>query len=130
MRELYLKIKPWAERSEEFNAYAQNKNGLNSRWNYLFAIRKGKNPEKAPFAYTSHIFSATAKISYLYWLNYTYGLDKEWLKTTAYPMIKGTVEFYRNFSNFYKGEDGKYHIKYTNHMNAIIESKKYTLSSF
>ena len=118
MRELYLKRKPWAERSEEFNAYAQNKNGLNSRWNYLFAIRMGKNLDKAPFAWTSHIFSATAKISYLYWLNYTYGLDKEWLKTTAYPMIKGTVEFYRNFPNFYKGEDGKYHIKHINNLES------------
>ncbi len=118
MRELYLKRKPWAERSEEFNAYAQNKNGLNSRWNYHFAIRMKKNLDKAPFAYTSHIFSATAKISYLYWLNYTYGLDKEWLKTTAYLMIKGTVEFYRNFPNFYKGEDGKYHIKYINNLES------------
>jgi len=116
MRELYLNRKPWAERLEEFKAYAQNKNGLNSRWNWLFAKRIGKNPEKAPFAWTSHIFSATAKISYLYWLNYTYGLDMEWLKTSAYPMIKGTVEFYRNFPNFYKGEDGKYHIQYINNL--------------
>ena len=111
MRDLYLVRKQWEMRSKGFQDYAQLKNGLNSRWNWLYSANK-----KGPFAWVTHIMSTTAKISYLYWLNYAYYLDKEWLKTTGYPMIKGTVEFYRNFPNFYKGPDGKYHIRYINNL--------------
>jgi hypothetical protein len=32
--DLYLARMPWSERSKEFDTYALNKNGLNSRWNY------------------------------------------------------------------------------------------------
>jgi hypothetical protein len=113
MRDLYLAKKPWDEASAAFLDYARNKNGLNSRWNWEFLANK-----KGPFAWTSHIMSTTAKISYLYWLRYAYYLDEEWLKTTAYPMIKGTVEFYRNFPNFYKSQDGKYHIRYINNLES------------
>jgi hypothetical protein len=113
MRDLYLVKKPWEMRSKAFQDFAQNKNGLNSRWNWLYSANK-----KGPFAWVTHVMSTTAKISYLYWLNYAYYLDKDWLKTTGYPMIKGTVEFYRNFPNFYKGSDGKYHIRYINNLES------------
>ena len=113
MQDLYLAKKSWDKASTAFLNYARNKNGLNSRWNWQFLANK-----KGPFAWTSHIMSTTAKISYLYWLRYAYYLDKEWLKTTAYPMIKGTVEFYRNFPNFYKSQDGKYHIRYINNLES------------
>ena len=126
MRDLYLAKKPWAERSKAFKDYARYKNSLNSRWNWLFMEKVPGGPlarnestrfvPKMPFSYTLHIMSTTAKISYLYWLRYAYYLDKEWLKTTAYPMIKGTAEFYRNFPNLYKGKDGKYHIRYVNNL--------------
>lgn len=124
MRDLYLAKKPWAERSKEFQDYARFKNSLNSRWNWLFMekvpggpIARNENTRfepKMPFAYVTHILASTAKVAYLYWLNYAYYLDKEWLKTDGYPMIKGAAEFYRNFPNLYKGDDGKYHIKYVN----------------
>ena len=51
---------------------------------------------------------------YLYWLHYAYSRDQDWLRTTGYPMIKGTAEFYRNFPNLYKTADGKYHIRCVN----------------
>jgi hypothetical protein len=111
MRDLYLAKKPWDMASKKFLDYSQFKNGLNSRWNWRFTATK-----KGPFAWTSHIMSTTAKISYLYWLKYAYYLDKDYLKTTAYPMIKGTVEFYCNFPNLYKSTDGKYHIRYINNL--------------
>jgi Domain of unknown function (DUF5703) len=111
MRDLYLAKKPWELASKKFLDYSQFKNGLNSRWNWRFTANK-----KGPYAWTTHIMSTTAKISYLYWLKYAYYLDKEYLKTTAYPMIKGTVEFYCNFPNLYKGTDGKYHIRYINNL--------------
>ena len=124
MRDLYLVRKPWEERSKEFQDYARYKNSLNSRWNWLFMVKTKGGPvarneytrfePQMPFAYVTHIMSSTAKVAYLYWLNYAYYLDKEWLKTDGYPMIKGAAEFYRNFPNLYKGDDGKYHIKYVN----------------
>jgi Glycosyl hydrolase family 95 catalytic domain/Glycoside hydrolase family 95, C-terminal domain len=113
MRDLYLARKPWSERSKAFDDYARDKNGLNSRWNWNFLANK-----QGPFAWTSHIMSTTAKISYLYWLHYAYSLDTNWLRTTGYPMIKGTAEFYRNFPNLYKAADGKYHIRYVNNLES------------
>ena len=67
MRDLYLARKPWSERSKEFDDYARNKNGLNSRWNYRYTAN-----QKGPFAWTSHVMSTTAKIANLYWLHYAY----------------------------------------------------------
>ncbi len=126
MRDLYLVRKPWENRSKAFQDYARYKNSLNSRWNWLFLekvdggpIARNENTRYAPnppFAYTLHVMSSTAKISYLYWLRYAYYLDKEWLRSTGYPMIKGSAEFYCNFPNLYKGKDGKYHIKYINNL--------------
>ena len=111
MRDLYLVRKPWSERSKEFDAYARNKNGLNSRWNYRYT-----GNQQGPFAWTSHVMSTTAKIANLYWLHYAYWPDADWLRTTGYPVIRGTAEFYRNFPNLYKADDGKYHIRHVNNL--------------
>jgi hypothetical protein len=126
MCDLYLIKKPWSTRSKAFQDYARYKNSLNSRWNWLFMekieggpiarIENTRFTPNPPFSYTLHVMSSTAKISYLYWLRYAYSLDKEWLKNIGYPMIKGSVEFYCNFPNLYKGKDGKYHIKYVNNL--------------
>jgi hypothetical protein len=113
MRDLYLARKPWEARSREFEEFSRDKNGLNSRWNWRFL-----KDQKGPFAWTSHVMSTTAKISYLYWLHYAYSLDQDWLRTTGYPMIKGTAEFYRNFPNLYKAADGKYHIRCVNNLES------------
>jgi hypothetical protein len=113
MRDLYLARKPWEARSREFEEFSKDKNGLNSRWNWRFL-----KDQKGPFAWTSHIMSTTAKISYLYWLHYAYYLDQDWLRTNGYPMIKGTAEFYRNFPNLYRSADGKYHIRFVNNLES------------
>ena len=120
MQDIYLAKKPWSERSKEFMDFAQDKNGLNSRWNWRFLTPGAANSTRPgpPFAWTSHILSTTAKVAYLYWLNYAYYLDQEWLRTTGYPMIKGTAELYRNFPNLYKAPDGKYHIRHVNNLES------------
>ncbi len=121
MRKLYLGKKPWKDHNAEFMNFAEGKSGLDSRWNWrlLPSARAVQiNGEYGPVAWTSHVMSTTAKIAYLYWLHYAYSLDKEWLKTTAYPMIKGTAEFYRNFPNLTKDSDGKYHIHYVNNLES------------
>jgi hypothetical protein len=111
MRDLYLAKKPWSEHSKEFDDYARNKNGLNSRWNYRYTPT-----QKGPLGWTSHVLSTTAKIAYVYWLHYAYQPDQEWLRATGYTMIRGTAELYRNFPNLYKADDGKYHIRYVNNL--------------
>jgi hypothetical protein len=40
-------------------------------------------------------------------------MDERWLRERAYPMLRGTVEFYRNFPNL-KKENGVYHLYHTN----------------
>ncbi len=125
MRDLYLVRKPWDQRSERFRGFAQTKLKHNSRWNWG-GVGKWEHghwivPEKGagPFGHVTHILASTAKISFLYWLRYEYTQDKTWLRDHAYPMLKGTVEFYRNFPNVKKGEDGKYHIHYVNNHESI-----------
>lgn len=133
MRELYLMRKPWAQRSEKFIEYARNKVTLNSRWNWgargdrwVHGIYVFRDKGNGPFGHVTHIFSTTAKIAYLYWQRYEYGLDIQWLRTTAYPVIRGTVEFYRNFPNVTKGPDGKYHIDHVNNLESRWDSRDTT----
>ena len=119
LRDLCLARKPWDQRSKSFMDFAEKRNDLNSRWNFMFLRRSSKAGEVGgPFAWTSHIMSTTAKIAYVYWSNYAYHLDKEWLRSIGYPMIKGVVEFYCNFPNLVKENDGKYHLHYVNNLES------------
>ncbi len=121
MQDLYLVRKPWEERSERFMEYATPKLKHNSRWNWSgighyeqghwVIVDKGKGP----FGHVTHSLSATAKIAYLYWKRYEYTMDESWLRERAYPMIRGAVEFYRNFPNLKKDEHGKYNIYHVNY---------------
>ncbi|MEK3916740.1 glycoside hydrolase family 95-like protein [Paenibacillus sp. FSL H7-0331] len=116
MRELYLLRKPWEERSERFKQYAHNKHPHESRWNW-----KGHeswvdgnlvytDKSWGPFGSTSHMFANIAGIAYHYWNYYEYTKDLAWLRDRAYPMIKGAVEFMRNYPHLRKDDDGKYHM--------------------
>ena len=116
MRELYLVRKPWEKRSERFIEYATPKLKHNSRWNWSgvghyeqghwVIVDKGAGP----FGHVTHSTSPTGKIAFLYWLRYEYTQDTLWLRDYAYPVIKGAVEFYRNFPNLRKDDNGKYNI--------------------
>jgi hypothetical protein len=120
LRDLYLTRKPWEERSENFRRFAETKNRHNSRWNFQKDGHWDQGhwvvPDKGagPFGHTSHILGAGARIAGLFWQRYQYTLDEVWLRNRAYPVIKGMAEFYRNFPNFKKGEDGRYHIYHLN----------------
>jgi hypothetical protein len=106
MTALMLVQKPWDQRSQAYKDYAGSRNKWQSRWNNGIG--------KDAFGPVTHIFSRGAKLAYTYWMNYEYTQDKEWLAKSAYPMIKGIAEFYRNFPNLKKGADGKYHIYHVN----------------
>ena len=120
MRDLYLARKPFSDASPEFVKYAATKMPHNSRWNWKQddgwkdGVWKFSDKGQGVFSQVNHLFSNGARTAYLYWMQYEYDQDKEWLANRAYPMIKGVAEFYRNFPNLKKEADGKYHIRYVN----------------
>ena len=120
MQDLFLARKSWESRSEKFRWFAETKNRHNSRWNFQADGHWDHGhwivPDKGagPFGHTTHILGAGARIAGLCWQRYQYTLDEHWLRDRAYPIIKGMAEFYRNFPNFKKGDDGKYHIHHLN----------------
>ena len=122
MQDLYLLRKPWSECSDRFKEYARTVYSFSSRWNWIAQGGRWENGRwvaddkgAPPFGHVTHIFGTTAKIAHLFWERYEYTLDRAWLRDRAYPMLKGTVEFYRNFPNLKKeSADGKYHIYHTN----------------
>jgi hypothetical protein len=125
MRELYLMRKPWEQRSARFREFAETKHPHSSRWNWMQngSFVKGRwvaaERGSGPYGPVTHILGSTAKIAYLYWRRYEYTLDREWLRKRAYPMLKGAAEFYRNFPNVRKGDDGRYHIEHVNSNESV-----------
>jgi len=129
MRDLYLLRKPWAERSARFMEYAGARLPFSSRWNW---IRGGRWTDArwtieergaGPFGAVTHILGTTAKVAYLFWRRYEYSLDPEFLRTRAYPMIRGAAEFYRHFPNLRKGDDGRYHIHHVNSNESVYGAR-------
>ncbi|HXF10365.1 MAG TPA: DUF5703 domain-containing protein, partial [Desulfuromonadaceae bacterium] len=139
LQDLMLVRKPYSERSPNFQFWVETKNRHNSRYNFLadghydhghFVVptkggqrtdgeggqRKGdENPQASEiFGHCTHILGVGSRIANLFWQRYQYTGDTNWLRDRAYPLIKGSVEFYRNFPNFVKEADGKYHIHHVN----------------
>ena len=131
LQDLMLVRKPYSERSTNFQFWAETKNRHNARWNfeadgyydhghYVVPTKGGtKSPDESGtpddiFGHCTHILADASKIGNLYWQRYQFTMDTNWLRERAYPMIKGAAEFYRNFPNFAKEADGKYHIHHVN----------------
>ena len=125
MQDLYLLRKPWEERSARFKSYVKPKLKHNSRlnWSGVGHYEQGfweiVDKGAGPFGHVVHILSTTGKISYQYWLRYEYTQDTAWLREFAYPMLRGTVEFYRNFPNLKKDANGKYNIYHVNNQEPV-----------
>jgi len=129
MRDLYLLRKPWEQRSEGFMRFASTQLGHSSRWNWIgggewvnghWVIReKGFGP----FGHVNHILGTTAKVAYLFWRRYEYTRDAEWLRTRAYPMLKGAAEFYRHHPNVRKDADGIWHIHNVNSNESVLGAR-------
>ncbi|ANH83993.1 glycoside hydrolase [Niabella ginsenosidivorans] len=129
MRDLYLLKKPWALRSAAFMNYAFTKQPFLARWNWKHTgewkngrweyVERGDGP----FGPVNHIFSRGAKIAYQYWQQYEYTKNLEWLRSRAYPLLKGVAEFYRNFPNVKKGTDGLYSISHVNDNESIWDAE-------
>jgi hypothetical protein len=120
LKGLDLVQKPFDQHSAKFQWFAETKMRHDSRWNFQ---TEGKYehghlvvPTKGAgiFGHTTHIMDDATQIAKVYWQRYQATMDTAWLRDNAYPMIKGAAEFYRNFPNFKKEDDGKYHIHHVN----------------
>ncbi|MBU6239285.1 MAG: hypothetical protein KGQ51_15800 [Planctomycetes bacterium] len=69
-------------------------------------------PDKGRFSWISHVASSGSEVAIHAWWRYRYTGDREWLRTHAYPLLRGTVEFYRHLVR--KEADDRYHVSGTN----------------
>jgi hypothetical protein len=131
LQDLMLVRKPFSERSTKFQWFAETKNRHHARWNfqadgrwehghYVVPTKGGSRSSgdggtrNEIFGHCTHILGVASRVGNLAWQRYQYTMDETWLRDRAYPFIKGAAEFYRNFPNFRKLDDGKYHILHVN----------------
>lgn len=74
-----------------------------------------------PFAAISHIVSTGPKIALHAWWRYRATGDRTWLRSHAYPLLKGTTELYRHLLR--KDDDGLYHLYDTHVMESFYVVK-------
>ncbi len=101
-QDVLLGRKPHTELSE--HAYSQCQ--------FDSHLRAATNPNIGRYTWISHVVSSGSEIALQAWWRYRTTGDSEWLRTTAYPLLRETVEFYRHFVE--QGSDGLYHISGTN----------------
>ena len=137
LQDLMLVRKPYSEHSEKFQWFIETKNRHHARWNfladgyykhghYIVPTKAEIQPERfsSPqavdgiFGHCTHFLSSGARIAELYWHYYQSTMDTNFLRKYAYPQIKGSAEFYRNFPNLTKDADGKYHIHHVNNVES------------
>lgn len=75
-------------------------------------LRASTSPREGRYTWISHVASSGSELAVQAWWRYRYTGDTRWLRTHAYPLLRGTVEFYRHLVE--KGEDGRYHLSGTN----------------
>jgi len=75
-------------------------------------LRASTRPREDRYTWISHVASSGSELAAQAWWRYRYTGNTEWLRTHAYPLLRGTVEFYRHLVK--RGEDGRYHLSGTN----------------
>ncbi len=128
LQPLVLVERSWENRSENFKKYELTKMPFLSRWNqktdtgWKDGMWTTGDKGGGAFGHVTHIFSRGAKIAYQFWMKYEYTNDLDWLQQRAYPVIKGVAEFYRNFPNVRKDENGIYNIYHVNDNESIWDA--------
>ncbi len=92
--------------SKELWAFATARNTSQSWWTFT---RHGGKPDYISGAH-SHLLYNTGEAAQWFWDRYAYTGDKAWLKTAAYPMLKGVAQLYMTHPKTVKGADGFYHL--------------------
>ncbi len=75
-------------------------------------LRAATRPREGRYTWISHVASSGSELAVQAWWRYRYTGDGEWLRTHAYPLLRGTVEFYRHLVQ--RGDDDRYHLSGTN----------------
>lgn len=88
--------------------------------------RYNRNQDEAPgwekpFQSISHIVSTGPKIALHAWWRFRATGDEAWLRSHAYPLLKGTTELYRHLLR--KDDDGCYHLYGTHVMESFYVVK-------
>ncbi len=73
---------------------------------HLFCSTHG--PVTRQYTWISHVASSGSELAVHAWWRYRYTGDVAWLRTHAYPLLRGTAEFYRHL--VIRGDDGRYHV--------------------
>ena len=101
----------------EFSAKARDWGQFCSHLNALSKERGPETPEYAlpvagRYSWISHIISSGTDFAIQTWWRYRFTGDREWLRVSAYPVLRGCIEFYRHFAR--PGADGHLHLYPTN----------------
>ena len=72
---------------------------------HLFVL---DHPTTGRYTWISHVTSSGSELAVQAWWRYRYTGDTQWLRTHTYPLLRGTVEFYRHLVT--KDQDGRYHL--------------------
>lgn len=83
-----------------------------SRCRFDSQLNAATEPQKGRYSWISHVTSSGSELAIQAWWRYRCTGDRQWLRTHAYPLLRGTVEFYRHLVK--PGADGRYHLSGTN----------------
>jgi hypothetical protein len=98
-QDVFLGRKPLAEMSMQAKQQCQ----FDSQLNVVTELPAGSR-----MSWISHVASSGSELAIHAWWRYRYTGDREWLRSHAYPLLRGTVEFYRHLVK--KESDGRYHL--------------------
>jgi len=105
-QDVYLGRKGNLQLSERARALGQYDSSLRVLAGAEGELAAGRYP------WISHVVSSGCELAVQAWWRYRHTGDVEWLRSHAYPLLRDTVELYRDLAE--KGEDGCYHIHGTN----------------
>lgn len=101
-RDVLLGRKPLTEMSQRAKELCQ----FDSQLNVVT-----QPPVGSRMSWISHVASSGSEVAIHAWWRYRHTGDREWLRSHAYPLLRGTVEFYRHLVK--KEADGLYHLSGT-----------------
>jgi hypothetical protein len=101
-QDVFLGRKPLAEMSLQAKQQCQ----FDSQLNVVT-----QPPAGSRMSWISHVASSGSELAIHAWWRYRHTGDREWLRSHAYPLLRGTVEFYRHLVK--KEADGLYHLSGT-----------------
>ncbi len=99
----------------------RSKKGMTSRTRELCRFDSGlwtvTKEDRGRYSWITHMVASGSELAVQAWWRFRYTGNVAWLRTHAYPLLKGAAELYRNLAR--KGSDGRYHLFGTNQHEAF-----------